>query len=220
MRDDDDALLREQVDYYRAGAGEYDRVYVEREDIRGLLALFDDFPVVGDVLELACGTGQWTRLLATRARSVTAIDAAPEVLAIARERTASRSVAFIQADVFAWHPARRYDTVFFAFWLSHVPPSRLPAFWNTVASALAPHGRAIFIDTGPGEAAGEEVLAGQAVPAVRRRLDDGSEHRIVKVFHDADQLTGDLAALGWAARIRPAGGNFIVGIAHPLTDAD
>jgi SAM-dependent methyltransferase len=197
MGGDDDALLAEQMAYYRAGAAEYDRPYAEREDLQGLLAVADGLPIVGDVLELACGTGQWTRVLAARAHS------------------SSPSVEFIQADVFEWQSPRCYDTVFFAFWLSHVPPSRLSDFWNTVAATLAPGGRAIFIDDGPAEAASEEVLAGQPVPAVLRRLDDGSRYRIVKVFHDARTLTGDLTALGWSVRVRPVEGNFIVGIAEP-----
>ncbi|MFE3138348.1 class I SAM-dependent methyltransferase [Streptomyces scopuliridis] len=215
MDSDDDALLAEQVAYYRAGAAQYDRPYAEREDLRELLAAAEGLPIAGDVLELACGTGQWTPMLAARARSVTAVDAATEVLAFARARTESPSVQFIQADVFEWQPPRRYDTVFFAFWLSHVPPARLPDFWNTVAAALAPGGRAIFIDDGPAEAAKEEILADQSVPAAVRRLDDGSQYRIVKVFHDAQTLTDDLTALGWSVRIRPMAGNFIVGIAEP-----
>lgn len=215
MGSDDDVLLSEQIAYYRAGAAEYDRFYAEHEDLQSLLALADGLPIVGDVLELACGTGQWTPLLAARAHSVTAVDSSAEVLAIARARTASPSVQFIQADVFEWQPPRRrYDTVFFAFWLSHVPPARLPEFWNTVAATLAPRGKAIFIDDGPAGAATEEVLADQAVPAVLRRLDDGSQYRIVKVFHDARTLTGDLTALGWSVHIRPVERNFIVGIAE------
>ncbi|MFE2636640.1 class I SAM-dependent methyltransferase [Streptomyces scopuliridis] len=215
MDSDDDALLAEQMAYYRAGAAQYDRPYAEREDLRELLAAAEGLPIAGDVLELACGTGQWTPMLAARARSVTAVDAATEVLAFARARTESPSVQFIQADVFEWQPPRRYDTVFFAFWLSHVPPARLPDFWNTVAAALAPGGRAIFIDDGPAEAAKEEILADQSVPAAVRGLDDGSQYRIVKVFHDAQTLTDDLTALGWSVRIRPMAGNFIVGIAEP-----
>jgi demethylmenaquinone methyltransferase/2-methoxy-6-polyprenyl-1,4-benzoquinol methylase len=175
----------------------------------------DGLPIAGDVLELACGTGQWTPLLAARAHSVTAVDAAAEVLTRARARAASRNIQFIQADVFEWQPPRRYDTVFFAFWLSHVPPARLPGFWNAVAAALAPGGKAIFIDDGPAVAAREEVLADQPAPAVLRRLDDGSQHRIVKVFHDAQTLTDELTALGWSVRVRPLAGNFIVGIAEP-----
>ncbi|MER7792397.1 class I SAM-dependent methyltransferase [Streptomyces sp. NPDC097640] len=215
---DDDALLAEQMAYYRAGAAEYDRPYAEREELKRLLAAVDELPIAGDVLELACGTGQWTPRLAARARSVTAVDAAAEVLALARARTASPTVQFLEADLFSWRPPRRYDTVFFAFWLSHVPPTRLPDFWNTVAAALAPGGRAIFIDDGPAAAAEEEVLANQPAPAALRRLDDGSQYRIVKVFHDVQTLTDDLTALGWSVRIRPVAGNFI-GIAEPPATA-
>jgi SAM-dependent methyltransferase len=210
---DEETLLAEQAAYYRARAPEYDREYAEHAELRGLLALVDDLPVGADVLELACGTGQWTCVLAARARTVTAVDAADEMLAIARARPACAGVEFIQADVFTWQPPRRYDTVFFAFWLSHVPPARLPGFWGGIAAALAPGGKAIFIDDGPSVAATEDVLARQDIPAVRRRLGDGSEHRVVKVFHDARTLTADLAALGWSAQVRPVGGSF-VGIAE------
>jgi len=205
---EDEALLAEQIAYYRARAFEYDRVYAERADLRELPAALDALPIAGDVLELACGTGQWTRALAARARSVTALDSSPEVLGIARERVASPDVRFLQADVFAWQPLRRYDTVFFAFWLSHVPPSRFGDFWNTVAVALAPHGKAVFIDEGPAEATRAEVAS------ELRRLDDGSQYRIVKIFHEPTTLAAELAALGWSADIRPLG-NFIVGVAEP-----
>jgi hypothetical protein len=51
-------------------------------------------------------------------------------------RVASPDVRFERADVFHWRPQRRFDTVFSAFWLSHVPPSRLGDFWNTVAAEV------------------------------------------------------------------------------------
>ncbi|MGA4838332.1 class I SAM-dependent methyltransferase [Streptomyces sp. G45] len=214
MGGEDDVLLAEQLAYYRAGAAEYDRPYRERADIQELLTVADRLPVAGDVLELACGTGQWTPLLAARARSVTAVDAAAETIAVARKRVTSANVEFVRADLFSWRPSRRYDTVFFAFWLSHVPPARLPAFWDAVAAALAPGGRAVFVDDGPGGAAGEEVLTDGAVPAALRRLADGSAYRVVKVFHDATALTDRLASLGWSARVRPTAGKFLVGIAE------
>ncbi|GHD06197.1 hypothetical protein GCM10010313_24020 [Streptomyces violarus] len=214
MRSDDDALLAEQLAYYRAAAAEYDRPYAELEELQRLLTVVDDLPVSGDVLELACGTGQWTPELAARARSVTAVDAAAEVLAIARARTPFPHVQFLQADLFEWQPSRRYDTVFFAFWLSHVPPTRLSDFWNTIAAMLAPGGKVIFIDDGPAAAASEEGVTDGPVPTVLRQLDDGSRYRIVKVFHDVRTLADDLSALGWTVRVRALGGN-IIGIAEP-----
>ncbi|MEV4656679.1 methyltransferase domain-containing protein [Micromonospora sp. NPDC049301] len=207
-----DELLRDQAAYYRAVAGEYDRAY-ESEDLRSLNELAEGLPIHGDVLELACGTGQWTRMLAARGHRVTAVDAAPEMLAIARERVAGLDVEFVQADLFTWRPPRQFDTVFFAFWLSHVPPAQLAAFWRLVEGALRPGGRACFVDDGPGQQAAEEVLAGQAAPAVRRRLEDGSAHRIVKTFADPDRLTQTLEGLGWSARVRPVRTKLVVGSA-------
>lgn len=204
----DDERIAEQIAYYRARAPEYDAVYAEREDLREVLNVVDEVPISGDVLELACGTGQWTPALAARARSLTALDSAPETLAVARSRPGTEDVEFVRADVFGWRPQRRFDTVFFGFWISHVPPSRMAAFWDVVGAALAPGGRAVFVDEGPAEAERE------GLEKEIRHLEDGTRYEIVKVFHDPWVLAADLAALGWAADVRERG-TFIVGTAQP-----
>ena len=56
--DELDELLREQAACYRAQAGEYDQAYEVNEELRSLELLADGLPIAGDVLELACGTGQ------------------------------------------------------------------------------------------------------------------------------------------------------------------
>lgn len=210
---DDAEILAEQIAYYRAAAGEYDDVYRRRADLRRLVAALDGVPISGDVLELACGTGIWTERLASRSTSVTAVDGSPESLAIARQRITTPSVTFVQDDLFTWRPQRRYDTVFFAFWLSHVPPARLAEFWRVVADALVPGGRAVFVDDGPGEAAHEVLLADRPTPACLRTLSDGSQHRIVKIFHAPDDLATDLTAAGWSADVRQVE-TFLVGVAE------
>ncbi len=106
----------------------------------------DELAPTGDVLELACGPGTWTAQLLRHARSLTAVDGAPEMLALARERVGSAEVRFIEADLFRWRPERRYDGVFFGFWLSHVPPERFEQFWELVADCLEPGGRVLFVD--------------------------------------------------------------------------
>jgi SAM-dependent methyltransferase len=213
MDDDVQALIAEQVAYYRARAPDYDDAYLGKDWDRCI----EDLPIAGDVLELACGTGHWTPLLAARARSVTAVDAAPEVLALARRRVRGLPVELIQADVFAWQPPRRFDTVFFAFWLTHVPPARFAAFWSLVGMALAPDGRACFLDDSDQERAGERVVADQATPAVWRRLRDGSQHRVVKVYYTPGELAVRLAELGWSADIRETSTPLLVGTAHRRT---
>jgi SAM-dependent methyltransferase len=209
-------LLHEQAEYYRANAGAYDLAYDFNEELRSLEMVVDGFPIAGDVLELACGTGQWTRLLARCGHRVTAVDGSPEMLSRARERVAGLGVDFVQADLFDWRAPRRFDTVFFGFWLSHVPAERLGRFWNMVRDALYPAGRVCFVDSGPGDTANEEILVGQPAPAVRRQLEDGRTHRIVKVFRDPDILAQALHALGWSARVWPLGATLIAGLATPV----
>ena len=141
-------LWQEQIAYYRARAAEYDLtsypdVQVADRRIAALVALLQPS---GDRLEIACGTGMWTRHLAGCAATVTAIDAAPEMIALARQRVTARTVTFVTADVLAWAPPRRFDTIFFAFWLSHVPASVFGRFWSLLRSALASGGRVLLVD--------------------------------------------------------------------------
>ncbi|HEX6677373.1 MAG TPA: class I SAM-dependent methyltransferase [Actinomycetes bacterium] len=213
MDDDVQALVAEQVAYYRARAPDYDDAYLGKDWDRCI----EELPIAGDVLELACGTGHWTPMLAARARSVTAVDAAPEVLALARRRVRGLPVEFIEADVFAWQPPRRFDTVFFAFWLTHVPPARFAAFWSMVGMALAPGGWVCFLDDHSRERAGERFVPDQATPTVWRRLRDGSEHRVVKVYYAPGELAARLAELGWSADIRETSSPLLVGTAHRRT---
>jgi SAM-dependent methyltransferase len=202
-----DDLLGDQAAYYRAGAGEYDLAY---EKLAPLEELAAGLPITGDVLELACGTGQWTKLMAARGHRVTAVDGSPEMLARAREKVRGLEVEFLEADLFDWRPPGRYDTVFFGFWLSHVPASRFAAFWEMVGEALRPGGRACFIDSGQGD---EEALP-VGEHTARRRLADGSVHRIVKILHEPAGLTAALGELGWTARIWPVGTTLLAGEAR------
>ena len=149
-----DELLREQLQYYRERAGEYDEWFLRqgrydrgpdhREAWFGEVAVVEaaleqSLPSGGDVLELACGTGWWTSRLAARHQRVMAVDASPEVIAINRERVKSDRVDYVVADLFNWVPsAGAFDAVFFGFWLSHVPSAKFDEFWSTVRTALKP----------------------------------------------------------------------------------
>ena len=57
-------------------------------------------------LELACGTGIWTRPLLTVARHILAVDASPEMLALNRAKVADARVRYQLADLFTWEAER------------------------------------------------------------------------------------------------------------------
>jgi len=221
MGDELDALLAEQVAYYRARAGEYDATSPLPGDDKSRAKLLDalqSFAPRGRVLELACGTGQWTTALAERASELTAVDASPEMLAIASTRVRNDRVRFVQSDIFAWRPDQRYDVVFFSAWLSHVPPQRFDRFWTLVADSLTETGRVFLIDERPAAAADEEVISDAAAPAVARPLSDGTRHRTVKVFYEPDELRDRLANLGWAVSAHPVGSRFFYATCRPSVE--
>lgn len=196
-----EALLAEQVDYYRARAREYDATSGFDRSARGALTTaLRTFGPGGRVLELACGTGQWTEELAQTASQLTAVDASAEMLELNRARVGRPDVRYIQADLFAWSPDQRYDVVFFAAWLSHVPPQRFEDFWALVGEALDPDGRVFVIDELPAFEPNEERIAGAPAPAVRRQLSTGADYRAVKVFYEPGELGRRLAELGWAVQ--------------------
>jgi SAM-dependent methyltransferase len=225
----DDALLTEQLDYYRARAGEYDRWW-NREgrfdrgaeangrwvaEAASLESVLEQFDPRGDVLELACGTGLWTRHLVGYADTLTAVDGSEEVLAINRARMGGDRVSYVQADLFEWapEPAGGYDVCFFSFWLSHVPEQRFAAFWEMVGSALRPGGRVLFIDSARTDrsTAGDHQLPVEDESTMTRRLDDGREFQIVKRFYDPRALESGLTALSFDVQVATTGEFFIYG---------
>ena len=224
---DEERVIAEQVAYYRARAPEYDDWFHRRgafdhgarwnrrwrAEIGELAAALDAARPSGRILELACGTGLWTERLAPYAEALTCVDASPEVLALNRRRMREASIEYVCADLFHWRPPARYDFVFFGFWLSHVPAGCFLPFWNLVARCLVPGGRVFFADNRRSPD-GSPVETGPGGPSrSRRRLTDGREFTIVKVFHRPDELEAHLATLGWRARVRGTPTFFLHGTA-------
>lgn len=206
---DADALLDEQVAYYRAIAPEYERHAIAASGANEVEAALERFRPTGDVLELACGPGTWTPQLLRHAATLTAVDASPEMLARAEAKVGAGRVRFVRANLFTWKPDRRYDVVFFGFWLSHVPLDRFDAFWATVADALKPEGRVFFADDA--YRTEDELVEGTSSSTVQRRLLDGTAFRAVKVPHRPSDLETRLARLGWNVTVRATSGIFYWG---------
>ena len=221
-----DDILQEQITYYRARAGEYDQWFLRQgrydrgadanarwfAEAGEVAAALDEFGPTGRVLELACGTGIWTRQLARFAETLTAVDASPEVIAI-NQGQIEGEVKYVEADLLNWTPDGHYDVVFFGFWLSHVPLERFDSFWIMVRNSLAPGGRVFFVDNryDPTSTAANHALEGVDGVAVTRRLNNGQEFRIVKVFYEPDVLAEKLAALGWRFDISASASYFLYG---------
>lgn len=212
-------LLEEQKRYYAERAPEYDdwwhrrgRYELEpgalarwRADVAEVESGLTAFAPGGAALELAAGTGIWTRRLLRLADRIVAVDANAETLALN-----TPEADLVQADVFEWRPTERFDLVFFSFWLSHVPEERFGEFWSLVRAALVPGGRVFLVDSGAGDTA--HTGSDQADGEETRSLADGRTFRIVKRRWPPDELTARARLFGFELDLHDTtNGHFLYG---------
>jgi demethylmenaquinone methyltransferase/2-methoxy-6-polyprenyl-1,4-benzoquinol methylase len=212
--------VAEQKRYYAERAPEYDDWWYRRgryelapdalarwqADAAEAEAALEGFVAAdASVLELAAGTGIWTRKLVRLAARVVAVDANEETLALN-----TREAELVRADVFEWEPAQGFDLVFFSFWLSHVPEERFDEFWSLVRAALVPGGRVFLVDSGAGDTA--HTGTDQDGWEETRSLADGRTFRIVKRRWAPEELTERVRPLGFALDLHDtASGHFLYG---------
>ncbi|MEO8437037.1 MAG: class I SAM-dependent methyltransferase [Chloroflexota bacterium] len=215
--------------YYEARAGEYDDWYLRRGryergpvhdaawnaelDIAG--RWLDELPIAGEIVELAAGTGWWSPLLAGKGE-LSLYDGASGPLDRARERLVAHRLRAHLHVRDAWaEPDRAVDTVFTGFWLSHVPRARLDEFLAIVRRWLKPGGTFAFIDSLPDAQSSAADHPAPADDASVRRLDDGREFTIVKVYYTPADLEAALSSAGFAdPRVTTTGRFFLTGVAH------
>lgn len=117
-------------------------------------------PEVHKALDAGCGTGELSRLLATRARSVLALDLSPEMIRVAKERSGScATIEYRVEDVTATALApASLDCIACVATLHHLPLADTLARF---AAALAPGGTLLVLDlyqaAGPADFAAEAV---------------------------------------------------------------
>jgi SAM-dependent methyltransferase len=217
-------LLSEQVAYYDARAPEYEDWWFRRgryalpgpdaalwfADVAEVEAALDAFRPSGSVLEMACGTGLWTRQLARHAARLVAVDGAAAMLELNRARlpaASAASVDYVHADLFSWRPpAAAFDAVVFGYWLSHVPDERMADFWRGLRGGLREGGRVFFVDSAPDPGLSEWPSAGTE----ERVLAGGRRFTVVKRYRTPEGLQDVLAALGWRCHARLTANRMIV----------
>lgn len=221
------SLLQQQINYYQARSSEYDEWFLRQgrydrgaelnqqwfQEVEQLRDALTQFKPTGKVLELACGTGLWTEQLLTHAQHITAVDAAAEVLKLNQQRLQSSKVKYIQTDIFTWQPKEQYDVIFFSFWLSHVPQQYFEKFLQMVKRGLKVEGRVFFIDSKyePTSTARDHHLGKDQIGMAKRRLNNGQEYRIVKIFYECERLEEKLRQMKWNVQVDETPNYFIFG---------
>ena len=206
------AILDPLVAYYDARAPEYDDWYLRRgrydrgplntlawqSDLDAATLWLDGLTMGGEIVELAAGTGWWSPLLAQKG-ALSIYDAAQAPLDLARERLLAHGLRAHIHVRDAWaEPDRPVDALFAGFWLSHVPRPRLGDFFSLARRWLRPGGTFAFIDSRPDPDSGAiDQLVRPGADVSVRRLADGREFVIPKVFYEPADLEAALAAAGF-----------------------
>ncbi|MEO5941190.1 MAG: class I SAM-dependent methyltransferase [Candidatus Limnocylindrales bacterium] len=200
------------IAYYEARAPEYDDWYLRRgryehgpihdaawnAELDAAGRWLDGLPIAGRIVELAAGTGWWSPLLAAKGE-LWMYDAAAGPLVRARERlVAHRLRAHLHVgDAWAEPDGDPADALFAGFWLSHVERDRTGRFLELATRWLAPGGRIAIIDSLADPRSGAVDHVAPTGDRSVRRLADGREFTIVKVFRSPDQIAAELTAAGF-----------------------
>ena len=191
-------LVKEMQEYYRIRAPWHDE-YMQYTDNDALEKFLQ--PIVSrvesllaglDVLELACGTGNWSQILSRHVRSLVATDINEETLSRAQAKQYPKDVVtFCLADAYSLDGiGSEFGGAFAADWWSHVPSSLLGSFLDSLHSHLRAGARVVFLDMLPRDH--PDLLPyrhdreGNAI--CRRTLPDGSSFDVIKNFPDNKEI--------------------------------
>lgn len=186
-------------EYYSRRAAEYEEIYHKPErqqDLATLKELLRRLLHRHNILEIACGTGYWTEVVAPVARSILATDVSEEVLALAQHKSYPPDrVRFEIMD--AYRPgqaAGEFTAALAAFWWSHVPHQKIQGFLRALHGRLGEGATVVVVDNryvdGHSTPISERDERGNTYQT--RRLKDGSSFRVLKNFHSPAELAATL----------------------------
>lgn len=144
------------------------------------------------VLEIACGTGYWTRQVAPVAKETLATDFSEEMLAVAQGQSIARA-QFQREDAYrlAGVAGGRYNFGFAMHWVSHIPLARWREFFATFHARLKPGAKVLLADDirRPDDADPYYSKIATRDSYEIRRLPEGGTYEIVKTYFTPNELS-------------------------------
>ena len=169
-------------------------------DLARLHEIIPAFFVGLDVLEIACGTGYWTRRIAPRATSVVATDLTEETMAVARANQPDwPHVRFRRADAFALETVPGdFDAAFAGFLWSHIRHRDVQRFLVGLNRRLGSGALVVLVDNCYVEGSNYPITRTdeEGNTYQRRTLESGSVHEVLKNFPSRAELEEKLVLAG------------------------
>jgi SAM-dependent methyltransferase len=190
----------ELADYYARRAEIHEQVCGKPEPLADLKILKEHVCATlmnHHVLEIACGTGYWTEVLAQSAASVLATDGNQKMVELAQSRgLPSEKVRFAPADAFDLQLKEKFSACFAGFWWSHLKRQDQTDFLQKLHMNLGKDILLVLLDS--------VYVEGSSAPIARtdhegntcqiRTLPNGDRHELVKNFPTDSGLRKRLAA--------------------------
>ena len=181
--------MRQQITYYQKRAKEYELIYDNEDrqhDLKEIKSYLGKQFLDKDILEIACGTGYWTKVLAKKVKSIVATDVNQTVIDIARQKKYPRKNVFYKKIDYRELDQLQstYDGLFGGFIWSHIAKQKFEHFLTIISSRLNEGAELIFIDN--------KYVHGKSTPLSRqdshgntyqkRTLHSGEEFEVIKNF--------------------------------------
>ncbi len=189
------------AEFYAKTASNHDRIYdrdERQDDLAEMREHVADVLRGHTVLELACGTGYWTRIIAEVADKVVATDINQEMITLASLRKLpADKVTLRQAD--AWNlPADLGDftAVFIGFWWSHVKREEQEKFLAALKARVGKDIMVVLLDDAYVEGSSETVARTDKEGNTYKisTAHDGERYEIVKTYPSDSALRKKLAS--------------------------
>ena len=194
-------ITEQSAQFYAKSASNHDRIYdrpERQDDLTAMHGHVADTLRGHTVLELACGTGYWTRILAGVADKVVATDINPEMIAMARLRAfPSDKVSLRVADAWALpDDLGEFTAVFIGFWWSHVKREEQERFLAQLRGKVGKDIFIVLLDDAYVEGSSETVartdMEGNTYQI--RSAHDGERYEIPKTYPSDSALRKKLAS--------------------------
>lgn len=148
---------------------EFDRIALLTERHGGLSDIYRNYLLrhlprhSENVLEIGCGTGEFTRLVASCAQNVVAVDLSSEMIRLANSQSTNyQNIQYVLGDVMSDSlPTERYDCIVSLATLHHLP---LAQALIKMKAALKPNGVLIIQDLVAAKGLVERVRSALAYP--------------------------------------------------------
>jgi len=192
----------EQIRYYKRRAKEYELVYQKPERQKDLVLikkyLGKQF-INKSIVEIACGTGYWTKILSQPAKSIIASDINKEVLEIAKKKNYPKAnVSFEIKDINNLKkPTANFEGLFGGFIWSHIFIEQLSDFLTKVSNQVGKKADIIFLDNKFVEGSSTSInrMDEFGNSYQKRKLTSGEEFEVIKNFpirNEIENLSGTI----------------------------